>query len=356
MAATQGAIERHLARTGQVAMVSAGPGFNQFRLDWPDDGGEVLIVIPTKDRVDLLRRCIDSIEATAPDERYRIVVVDHQSTDPASVTYLRSLRHTVMPFTGSFNFSAMNNLAVRTAGGTAGYVLFLNNDTEAVEPGWIGRLRSLAGRPGIGAVGPLLLYGDGRVQHAGVIVGFGGTADHAMRFAEPMLCDGSRDPGYNASLTSVRDYSAVTAACMMMRRTVFEQVGGFDEALAVGFNDTDLCLRLRASGLRILYDGHTIVRHHESATRGSIAALADPPADGRLFRRRWAAFIRQGDPFYNPALALSGVDHRLKHDLIDPRALNARTDQNTAIHGCISPATLKSSMLVREGAKSGADD
>ncbi len=324
MAATQGAIGRHLARLGQPATVTAGLGFNQFRLDWPDDGGEVLIVIPTKNRVDLLRRCIESVEATTQGERYRIVVVDHQSTDPASVAYLASLSHTVMPYTGAFNFSAINNLAVRTLGGASPYVLFLNNDVEAVTPGWLGRLRSLAARPEVGAVGPLLLYGDGRIQHAGVIIGFGGTADHAMRFVAPDQPDGSRDPGYNAGLTSLRDYSAVTAACMMMRRPVFDRLGGFDEALAVGFNDTDLCLRLRAAGLRVLYDGHTVLKHHESATRGSIKALADPPEDGRFFRQRWAAFIRRGDPFYNPALSLTGVDHRLRHDRIHPRSLDTR--------------------------------
>ena len=324
MAATRGAIGRHLARLGQPATVSAGLGFNQFRLDWPDDGGEVLIVIPTKDRVDLLRQCIESVEATSQGERYRIVVVDHQSTDPASLAYLAASPHTVMPYAGAFNFSAMNNLAVRALGGASPYLLFLNNDVEAVTPGWLGRLRSLAGRPEVGAVGPLLLYGDGRIQHAGVIIGFGGTADHAMRFAAPDQPDGSRDPGYNASLTSLRDYSAVTAACMMMRRTAFDAVGGFDEALAVGFNDTDLCLHLRTAGLRVLYDGHTVLRHHESATRGSIKALADPPEDGRFFRERWAAFIRRGDPFYNPALSLTGVDHRLRNDPIDGSTLEMR--------------------------------
>ncbi len=324
MAATQGAIERHLGRLGRHAAVRAGLGFNQFRVDWPDDGGEVLIVIPTRDRVDLLQRCIESIEATAAGERYRIVIVDHQSTDPASVAYLASGSYPVLPYEGPFNFAAMNNLAVAAEGRTASYVLFLNNDIESIGPGWLGRLRSLAGRAEVGAVGPLLLYGNGRVQHAGVIVGFGGTADHAMRFAEPDAPDGSRNPGYNSSLTSVRDYSAVTAACMMMRRAAFEQVGGFDEAFAVGFNDTDLCLRLRAAGLRVLYDGHTVLRHHESATRAMDKALADPTEDETRFRARWPAFVGGIDPFYNPWLALDGADHRLRTDTGWKARLNPR--------------------------------
>lgn len=314
MAATQGAIERHLGRLGRTATVRAGLGFNQFRVDWPDDGGEVLIVIPTKDRADLLRQCIESVEATAAGERYRIVVVDHQSQHPASVAYLTTLPHTVLRYTGPFNFAAMNNLAVQAHGGDAAYLLFLNNDVEAIGPGWLGRLRSLAGRKEVGAVGPLLLYGNGRVQHAGVIVGFGGTADHAMRFAEPNAPDGSRNAGYNSSLTSVRDYSAVTAACMMMRRDVFERVGGFDEAFAVGFNDTDLCLRLGAAGLRILYDGHTVLRHHESATRAESKALADPTDDDTRFRTAWTGSASGVDPFYNPWLSLHGSDHRLRSD------------------------------------------
>ena len=318
MAATEGAIGRHLERLGQAATVRAGLGFNQFRVDWPDDGEEVLIVIPTKDRVDLLQRCIESVEATVAKagagERYRIVVVDHQSTDPASVTYLNALSYTVLPYAGPFNFASMNNLAVRAEGGTAKYLLFLNNDVEAIGPGWLGRMRSLAGRPEVGAVRPLLLYGNGQVQHAGVIVGFGGTADHAMRFAELNAPDGSRNSGYNANLTSVRDYSAVTAACMMVRRTVFEQVGGFDEAFAVGFNDTDLCLRLRAAGYRSLYDGHTVLRHHESATRAMDKALADPTEDDARFKTRWPAFFDGVDPFYNPWLTTEGADHRLRSD------------------------------------------
>ena len=234
----------------------------------------------------------------------------------------------MLPYAGPFNFAAMNNLAVRAQGGTAAYLLFLNNDVEAIGAGWLGRLRSLAGRPEVGAVGPLLLYGNGRVQHAGVIVGFGGTADHAMRFAEPDAPDGSRNAGYNSSLTSVRDYSAVTAACMMMRRSVFEQVGGFDEAFAVGFNDTDLCLRLRAAGLRVLYDGHTVLRHHESATRAKDKSLADPTGDEIRFRARWPAFRDGGDPFYNPWLSIEGADHRLRtdagwRDRLGPRVITA---------------------------------
>ena len=331
MAATAAAIGRHLRRLGRNGTVRAGLGFNQFRIDWPDDGGEVLIVIPTRDRVDLLRRCVESVAATAAGVRHRIVIVDHQSSDPATLVYFAESGHAVLPYAGPFNFAAMNNRAVATHGAGADYLLFLNNDVEAIGPGWLERLRSLAGRKEVGAVGPMLLYGNGRVQHAGVIVGIGVAADHAMRFAEPETPDGQRNPGYNSSLTSVRDFSAVTAACLMMRRAVFEQVGGFDEAFAVGFNDTDLCLRLRAAGLAVLYDGHTVLMHHESATRVADKALADPEGDEARFKARWPAYADGADPFYNPALAVSGADHRVREEKIDHRTLVTRMFSAIAI-------------------------
>ena len=335
MAATSAALDRHHDRLGSPARISPGLGFNQYRLDWPDDDGEILIVIPTKDRVDLLQLCIDSIAATAAGARHRIVVIDHDSREPATIAYLNGLagRHVVLPYRGVFNFARMNNWAVAQAGGDARYVLFLNNDVEAIEAGWLGRLRSLAARPEVGAVGPLLLYDNDSVQHAGVVIGLGGTADHAMRFATLAGRDVARDPGYNASLTSLRDFSAVTAACMMLRRDVFDAAGGFDEGLAVNFNDTDLCLRLRAAGLKVLYDGHTVLRHHESATRMADAALLSPAGDDARFRARWPDYLQGRDPFYNPALSLAGIDHRLREDRVVSATLEVRVSPALPIDG-----------------------
>ncbi len=150
--ATKAALTRHLTRLGRPATVADGHRYNEYRIDWRDDDGEALIVIPTKNRVDLLRKCIDSIERTSACENIRIVVIDHDSTDPKTVRYLAQIagRHTIMPYQGIFNYALMNNLAVRKHGGRAKYVLFLNNDVEAREPGWIARLRSLAARPEVG--------------------------------------------------------------------------------------------------------------------------------------------------------------------------------------------------------------
>ncbi len=317
METTRGAIRRHLERRGIAAKVSDGFGFNEFRIDWPDPGGQILIVIPTRNKHDLLRACIDSIERTADRADYRIVVVDHESDEADSRAYLRRIarRHAVMPYKGKFNFAAMNNLAVRRRGADAAFVLFLNNDIEALENGWLPRLRSLAGRADVGAVGPLLLYDDRTVQHAGVILGFNNGAEHVGKFLPATTGDGARrNPGYNDSLTSVRDFSAVTAACMMMRKSVFDSLGGFDEAFAIGFNDTDLCLRVRERGLKVIYDGHTMLLHHESATRSETREVLHPE-DAERLRARWARYFADGDPFYNPLLDLVATDHVLREDI-----------------------------------------
>lgn len=322
MAATAAAITRHLARLGLPATVSPGVWFNQFTLHWPDPGGRVLVVIPTRNKVELLQKAIDSIERTTPADQLRIVVIDHQSDDPATRAYLNDIaaRHHIMPYHGPFNFSAMNNQAVARHGQDCPFILFLNNDVEATSPGWVERLRSLAARPDIGAVGPLLMYADNRVQHGGVFLGFNNSAEHALKFQDVWLdTQGRRNLGYNCSLSSVRDFSAVTAACMMLRRDVFDRVGGFDESFAVGFNDTDLCLRIGALGLRILYDGTTLLYHYESATRADTRQVLHPEDTQRMVDR-WGALVAAGDPWYNPLLSLVAQDHVPREDAaVKPR-------------------------------------
>ncbi len=316
MSATIGALQRHLDRLGTGAKVSEGPWFNQFRVDWPTSDGLILIVIPTKNGRALLEKAVSSIEATADGARYRLVVIDHESTDPSTRAYLKQIgkRHIIMPYKGEFNFSRMNNLAVAKHGADAEFVLFLNNDIEATQTGWLDRLRSLANRSDVGAVGALLMYIDRKVQHAGVVVGFNNSADHALRMQEVFLDDeGRRNLGYNCSLSAVRDFSAVTGACVMMRRAVFDEVSGFDETFGIGFNDTDLCLRVREAGYRVLYDGHTILYHYESATRGQTKQVFHP-ADTARMTMRWHDMLHEGDPFYNPNLSLNTQDHVVRED------------------------------------------
>ena len=316
MAATIGALQRHLDRLGTGAHAAAGPWFNQFKIDWPASDGKILIIIPTKNGRAFLQTAIDSIERTALGANFQLVVIDHESDDPDTVTYLQTVgtRHTVMPYSGPFNFSRMNNQAVKRYGKGCEFVLFLNNDIEATQPGWLQRMASLAARRDVGGVGALLMYSDQRVQHAGVVVGFNNSADHALRLQEVFL-DGAdrRNLGYNCALTSVRDYSAVTAACLMMRCDVFRQVGGFDTSFGIGFNDTDLCLRVRNAGYKILYDGYTILYHYESATR-SLTKQVFHPSDTKRMTGRWGELLRMGDPFYNPNLSLRTQDHVPRED------------------------------------------
>jgi O-antigen biosynthesis protein len=321
MEATTRVIQRHLDRVGPGARAQPAPEFNQFEVAWPDPGGRVLIVIPTRDGIDVLSQCIDAIEATTPASEYRLVVIDHDSKEPKSKKYLARIakQHTVLPYSGIFNYALMNNLAVRNCGAGEPFLLFMNNDIEAVKQGWLQRMRSLAGRQDVGIVGTALMYTDKRVQHGGVIVGINGLADHAFRFEPVWEEDGIRAIGYNASLTSVRDFSAVTAACMMMRSTVFDEVNGFDEAFLVGFNDTDLCLRVGRAGYKVLYDGRTVLFHHESVTRIAKAQLKHPKDDQKL-RDDWGHLLNTGDPYYSPLLELYGRDHRLRLEPCGPAA------------------------------------
>jgi len=316
MQATIGALQRHLDRLQTGATVQKGVWFNQFRIDWPASSGKILIVIPTKNKADLLRVAIQSIERHAGGADYKLVVIDHQSDEAESRAYLRQVakRHIVMPYLGAFNFSRMNNQAAARHGKDCEFLLFLNNDIEATQDGFLDRLRRLANRPDVGAVGPLLMYADKTVQHAGVILGFNHSAEHALKFQPAWLNDkGRRNLGYNCALSSTRDYSAVTAACIMLRRAVFNEVGGFDEDFSIGFNDTDLCLRIGARGYRILYDGSTILYHYESATRSQTQQVFHPKDTERMITR-WGDFLHAGDPFYNPNLSLRTQDHVPRED------------------------------------------
>lgn len=326
--ATLAALGRHLGRLGIKARVGRGPVSNTFKVDFADPGGRVLVVIPTRDRCDLLKVCIDSIWRTCAQNDVDIVVIDHESVEPETLAYLDLIKHAVrvLPYVGAFNYARMNNIAVAEFGSGHKFVLFLNNDIEALTSGWLGRLRALASMDDVGAVGATLLYPDNRVQHAGVIIGPGGFAEHAMKFAQYEI-EGRRNPGYNCNLVSVRDWSAVTGACLMMRTEVFQRLSGFDEAFPVGFNDTDLCLRVRSAGLKVINDGWAVLRHHESATRASGGDLGHPE-DAARFAFRWADLIAAGDPFYNPVLSLDR-DHQPEHP--DTDRLDARFIRPVAV-------------------------
>jgi GT2 family glycosyltransferase len=311
---SRGAIEAHLRRIGADAeVIDDALPFNFRDVRFKHAGGaKVAILIPTKNQVGLLSACVESLKSTVRPGLADVVVVDHDSDDAATREYLAEFAktHMVTTYHGGFNFAAIMNHAAAFAGNAYTHYLLLNDDTMAIEPGWLEHMLGFGRRPDVGIVGATLLYPEDTLQHAGVVVGMFAAADHAYKFwklrygPEPQ----QRQPGHAGTLVSNRDYSAVTAACLLIRSDVFAAVSGFDERFAVGFNDVDLCLRVRERGYKVIRDAHAVLYHHESRTRG---ANDGHPNDTALFCRRYAAVIRDGDPYYSPLLSRMSPDHGL---------------------------------------------
>ena len=266
-----------LQRRGRCASVRFGarPGLYDVH-DEIENAPSVDIVIPTRDRVELLRGCIESIERLTTYRNFQITIVNNQSRDPRTLAYLGSCVYRVIDNDAPFNFSAIVNDGV--AHSTADHVLLLNNDVCVRTPGWIEAMLELSQLDGVGAVGARLLYPDGAVQHEGIVLG----RLHIAANVE------TRWP-------VAREVSAVTGACLMTRRAVFDEVGGFDTQLAEAFNDVDYCLRVRQRGLRVLFTPHAELTHVEGATRGSRI----PALDERRFVARWGDSRALADPYLN---------------------------------------------------------
>lgn len=262
------------------------------------DTPSVTVIIPTRNRVDLLRTCCAGLEQTDY-PNLDVIVVDNGSDDPATLEYLNDLppQYRVLRHPGPFNFSALNNRAADLAAGEL--LCLLNNDIEVLEPSWLKKLAVQAQRPDVGAVGAQLLYPDGRIQHAGVVLGVGGGAAHAHRLLRPDA------QGYFRRHALPQFVSAVTAACLVVQRDRFMAVGGFDEkAFAVAFNDVDLCMRLNQRGWQSFYEPRATLVHHESVSRG---LDRDPVGAARLaseiaaLQSRWKT-QEWVDPFHHPQL------------------------------------------------------
>ena len=310
----QNAVRRFLAATGRRASVSDGPAPGESRIDWPDDGGETLVIVRAWTDPERLHTCLASIEATTRTTTgLRLVVIDHAGTDAATAARLRDpeARHTVLHYPHARNAAAMDNMAARDQAGTSRYLLFVDNGVEALHEGWVQRLRSLVARPEIAAAGPLLLHADGTVRQAGLLLSLNGSADKSMGGHPATLGSGARNPGYHGNLTTTHDCSALTAACLLVRRDAFEAVGGFDEGYAVGFNGTDLCLRIIEAGYHVLYDGQTILTQHQEMENPADTGHIE---DERRLATRWQRYFRDGDPFYSPLLADTYPDHVLRDD------------------------------------------
>jgi GT2 family glycosyltransferase len=262
----------------------------------------VSILIPSRDHHQTLAKCLNSIAGSSY-TTYEIIVVENHSQQPVTFEYYQQLqrqpRVRVITWKKPFNYATVNNFAATHARGEI--LLFLNNDVEVINADWLERMLEYALRPEVGIVGAKLYYPDNTVQHAGVVVGMGGIAGHPHLFAP------RQSTGYGQRLVTIRNCSAVTAACLMTRQRVFQEVHGFDERFILVYNDVDLCLKVRKSGYSIIWTPFAELYHHESRTRG----YEDTPQkqarfrrETELMRKKWGHVLRSGDPFYNPNLSL----------------------------------------------------
>jgi O-antigen biosynthesis protein len=268
------------------------------------DNPRVSIIIPTKDHIDLLQRCIRSIREKTTYQNYEIVIVDNQSKKPETFAYYDSFkddtRIRVLSYNKPFNYAALNNYAATRT--KSPYLLFLNNDTDVISGEWLAAMLEHAQRECVGAVGAKLLYPDNTIQHAGVIIGMKGTSPVCWQLHKHVP---DPVPGYFGRASHIQDVSAVTAACLMIRKNVFQESGGFTEDFAIAFNDIDLCLKIRKRGYLVVYTPYAKLYHHESASRGYENTSEKKERfskELKLLQERWGTEIKCGDPYYNPNL------------------------------------------------------
>ncbi|WP_242719371.1 tetratricopeptide repeat protein [Microcoleus vaginatus] len=305
------AVERRGEKCSKIVSPPESPGVYIIRYQIPEYK-LISIIIPTRNLGNILDRCLKSIFEKSTYPNYEVIVIDNGSDEPETAAIIAAWkclepnRFKCYEYNIPFNYSRINNYAVTKAKGD--YLLFLNNDTEVITSDWLEAMVEQAQRPTIGAVGALLLYPDNTVQHAGVVMGVGGVAGHSHKHFP------ASHQGYVSQLASVNNYSAVTAACLMCRREVFEKVGGFEELLSVAFNDVDLCLNMVTHGYRNIYLPHVILYHYESKSRGQ----EDTPEKQRRFQQetekmqqKWGHLIEQ-DPCYNPNFSREQENYSLR--------------------------------------------
>lgn len=306
------AVEAHYRRLGIPAAVENTPLLGRYRTRYEIQGRpKVTILIPNRDHREDLERCVRSIRKKTSYDNYEILIIENNSRERETFALYRSFQESgaarVMVWNHPFHYAALHNDAVREAFGE--YLVFLNNDTEVLTEHWLEEMLGICQKKETGAVGAKLFYPDGTIQHAGVILGLGGPAGH-LYAGFP----GDKD-GYAARLVSVQDLSAVTGACMMTKKSLYEKLGGMEEAFAVAYNDVDYCLRLREAGYGVVFTPYAQLIHYESKTRGyedTKQKRERLEKEEDAFRKRWGALLEQGDPFYNPNLSLTKADCSLR--------------------------------------------
>ena len=308
------ALMEHYHRVGIVAeKVETGVDYGIYHTIFKILGEPLVsIIIPNKDHYQDLDLCIRAILTRGTYKNLEFVVVENNSTKKETFAYYQSIQKEfpqvrVVTWKKEFNYSAINNFGVRHARGE--YLLFLNNDTELIAKNFIEEMLGFCQREDVGAVGARLLYQDDTIQHAGVVVGFGGIAGHTFIGLH------KAENSYFHRAMCAQDYSAVTAACMMSKKSVFEEAGGFSEDLAVAFNDIDYCMKVRSLGKLVVYAPYAVLYHYESKSRG----LEDTPEKVARFNRevakfakKWPDILKNGDPYYNPNLTLRKSNFALR--------------------------------------------
>ena len=310
--AARRAVQSHIDRIGLAGKVVYSRAVPMMRViyDIPAPHPLVSIIIPSCDHADVLRRCINSIYEKSTYDNFEIIICENNSSEQATFDYYDELkaanRAKIVTWSGiGFNYSAVNNFARKSAAGT--HLLFLNNDIEVITPEWLEEMVMFTQRHDVGACGAKLLYPNDTVQHGGIAVGIGGSAANLCQ-----LYPRDND-GYLSRLAIASNMSACTGACLMVRADVFDEVGGFEEALAVSFNDVDLCLKIRQKGYLIVFNPVAECYHHESLSRGydkSGAKKQRMEREKTLLRERWPQYYEgEGDPYYNPNFGRNSVDY-----------------------------------------------
>jgi len=316
IAAAKGAVSDHLTKAGfrNFEITSTKAFETIFRIRYEITGRPMIsVVIPARDRAEDTGRCVRSIFERSTYDNFEILIMDNGSTEKETADLYRELSEKdnirILHDDGDFNYPRLNNEAVAEAKGE--YVLLLNNDTEVITPDWMEELLMYAQRPDVGAVGAKLYYPDHTIQHAGVVIGLGAhrTAGHVHYRV------GQENLGYMGRLCYTQNFSAVTGACLMVKKSLYEELNGLDTRFTVSLNDVDFCLRLREKGLLNVWTPFAELFHYESASRGS--DLTGERAErynreSELFRERWKELLDRGDPYYNVNFSLDRSDFALK--------------------------------------------
>ena len=317
IAAAKGAVADHLTRCGfknfEIKSTRAFDTIFEIKYEILSED-KISILIPNKDHVEDLRRCIDSIRERTTYSNYEIIIIENNSEDKATFDYYKTLEKqeniTVVIYKGSFNYSSINNFGAGFA--TGKYLLLLNNDTQVISMNWLENMLMYAQRPDVGAVGAKLYYSDRTIQHAGVVIGLGAhrTAGHThYKINYDNL-------GYMGKLCYAQNVSAVTGACLMVKKSIYDALGGLDECFRIALNDVDFCLRIRQQGYLNVFTPFAELYHFESASRGvdivDAAKAQRYEEESVLFRKRWKEVLEKGDPYYNPNFSLDYSDYSLK--------------------------------------------